>query len=253
MQGDRTIKITQSQVKSFVNCRKKFYFEYIELLKPLATQKALEIGRCLHDSVEKDKDSIDPISQAMYLAYKKYVNIPILKHEVLFEYKIGYGVILTGKLDGLTSDSVFELKSASKVDDEYFYNLQKNVQVSSYLLSQGLNRMTYCVIQKPSIRQKQNESIEEFNQRLIAYYEDTVINYNKIFIRTERRTKEDIEECKKELHQIAREIRSCKTFYKNPAACSIFPCSYSSICLNYQPKQIPFGYERKEAKNEELM
>lgn len=243
--SERTITISQSRVKTFINCRRKYFLEYVEGLRPVEDAEALKIGSEYHDAIAGKSIPVSPMGIALKSAYDKYIHIPMLEMEKEFTYHLGYGVYIHGFMDGLTADSIVEHKTASIVNDQYFCNLQKDLQISVYMLCQGLNRITYSVIQKPSIRLKKEETQEEFADRLIHWFDDAELNFSKVFVRVESRTNEDLKECAKELHQVAREMRSCKTFYKNPGACSIFPCAYNSICLNYEPSFVPMGFEKK--------
>ena len=44
--------VTASMLRSFKSCPKKYYFEYVEQLKPVQTPEALEIGSNYHDYLE---------------------------------------------------------------------------------------------------------------------------------------------------------------------------------------------------------
>ena len=49
---ERITKLTTSQVRCFKTCRKRYFFEYVEQLKPIETPKALEIGSLYHSGLE---------------------------------------------------------------------------------------------------------------------------------------------------------------------------------------------------------
>ena len=63
----RIAKLTTSQMKCFKQCRRRYYLEYIENLKPIETPKPLEIGTLFHAGV------------AMILEGSQINNIPQLE------------------------------------------------------------------------------------------------------------------------------------------------------------------------------
>ena len=249
----RTIHLTQSQAKCYLSCRRKYFLEYEECLKPRQEAEALEIGKSYHACISSNEGSSDPKINAMYQAYKKYIDCDILEHEKEFSLHLGYGVYYHGKVDGMCEDgSIVEHKTAGIIDDKYFFRLQADIQISLYMLANNTNKCLYTVVQKPTIRLKQNEEEEAFADRLIHWYDDAVLNEKKVFRKTEIRTKSHLEEAKKEFLQIGREIRSNKIYPRNIMHCSIVGCPYQPLCLDYDPVLADDLYYKKDRINEEL-
>ncbi|MEG0378546.1 MAG: hypothetical protein RR614_08715, partial [Eubacterium sp.] len=82
--------------------------------------------------------------------------------------------------------------------------------------------------------------------RCEAWYDESKMQVFKVV-----RSKEELEEKRRELIALAKEIRIQKNWYCNPSNCKIMGCRYESICLNYDPEYV-IGFERKIRMNEEL-
>lgn len=167
----RTVKYTTSMVKCFKQCRKKYFLEYVEELKPLQTPKALELGTLYHRGLElllagMDIPDIalsleaeqrnrcldncldyDPIPVGVAVEMVKafclesgYQHWQIEKVEEKFEVSTGYGKRLIGKIDAIMKhmglDFLVEHKSTSRwgVDGgEYLHSLLWDEQSTNYL------------------------------------------------------------------------------------------------------------------------
>lgn len=260
MKGSRTIEITTSQVNQFKDCRRRYQLAYRELLKPLQENEALEIGSSYHDKVEqillngyfeKSNDKTD----AMAIAFKKYI-LPQLGEvsavEEVFRERIARGIYLTGKIDARSEGFLIEHKTTGKyIDDEYMYRVNFfNDQVSNYLIATGGERnVKYTVITKPTIRQTKKETLEEYIQRCIDWYD--IDTERKVSVFEVYRTTEELQEQKETLVQIAREIKK-GNYYRNEKACLMLKCPFMGICKNYDVSVMPIGFIKKETVNEEL-
>ena len=167
----RITKLTTSQVKCFKTCRKLYYFEYVEQLKPIETPKALEIGTLYHYGLElllngrRDDDVMcevaerarnhaealnvdyDPlntyIALAMIDAFDKGSNWRSWQIEAIekrFEVTTGYAKRMIGKIDGIITDNgkryLIEHKTTSqwgKDGEAYLHNLLWDEQSTNYL------------------------------------------------------------------------------------------------------------------------
>ena len=91
-----------------------------------------------------------------------------------FSIRLGYGLYLRGKMDGILADGtpIEHKTSGVAVDEKYIDRLAWDDQVSVYLLALSLIRGTpvprvvYTMCQKPTIRLKQNETEEEYVERV---------------------------------------------------------------------------------------
>lgn len=251
------IHVSHSSIRTFKECRKKYYFAYDQGLIPVETQEPLLLGSSFHQKIADitKKGKFEPTNDktdAMAEAWGKKI-LPILKMKPNTEMKFDYvlkdkefpnEVHVTGFIDGECEDGLFvEHKTAgAPIDELYINKLAWDEQVPTYLLLRNDLEMWYTVCQKPTIRQKQNETLEDYIQRCVLWFEDGT--ENKIAMFKVRRAKEELAEHKRDIVAIAHEMKNCTNFYRNPYACSLFKCSYSSICLNYDPQFIT-GFKRK--------
>ena len=246
------IIVSHSQMRCYKECRKKYFFSYVERLKPVITPEVLLTGSTYHAKLaqiiktgafEETGDKTDIMAKAWqkYVLPKLGLSKDVERH---FEIRLAEDVMLIGYVDAQTADGIdIEHKSSGyPIDDKYIHNLSWDDQIGTYMVASGAGAMYYTVCQKPSIRQKMNETEEEYFARCVDWYAvdtETKVNCFKVF-----RTKEDIEEHRLEIIELAHEMAACKDFYRNPSACMIMGCDYRNICLNYDPKFV-IGFEKK--------
>lgn len=254
-------RLSASKLRTYKACKKKYEFSYIELLKPIQKEEALEMGSNYHANIEKILNNEVINSEintpeeakifAMSEAFKRYILPqlpPVIETEKKFEYKLRNGCILNGIIDAITeSGMVVEHKSSgTPLDEKYIDRLNWDDQVPIYMLATGTNKCFYTVCQKPTIRQKQNESLEEFTNRCIEWYDDNT--EHKVGTFTVVRTPKELLDKLNELECMSEEMMNTTNFYRNPSHCNILSCPYSSICLNYTPDVEPIGFEKGEKK-----
>ena len=261
------MKLSSSLIKTYKTCRRKYELRYVEELEPIAKSQALTDGSNYHECIEKFYktgeilcDMEQPKISAMVYAYVEYIakrntELETVEYsEKWFEYKLTKNHSIVGRNDAITKSGVpVEHKTTSNdIDDEYVYTLQWDEQILTYMLANGINEMFYTVIKKPTIRQKQNETNEEFYERCKAWYsEDTE---KKVSVIKVTRNIEEIKEHRKNLVVMANEIEKCKHFYRNPTACNCYNrrCEYASICLNYNPQLQYVEFEKKKRYLDEV-
>ena len=168
---ERITKLTTSQVKRFKTCRKRYYFEYVEQLKPIETPKALEIGTLYHYGLElllnhtpyddrtgmiREKAWLNAESLGIdyeplnaYIAFEMVRAFDKGSHwrewqidaiEKRFEVTTGYAKRMIGKIDGIITDNgkryLIEHKTTSqwgKDGESYLHNLLWDEQSTNYL------------------------------------------------------------------------------------------------------------------------
>lgn len=260
--SNRSITITASMLRSYKRCPRRFELEYVQNLKPVQTADALAIGSSYHNHVEKilrgesreasvDLPGIMADAFARFLPYQEW---RVVETEKEFRLRLAYGCWMVGKIDAVCADGTpVEHKTTSEsLDEKYVEKLAWDDQVSFYLLAlshmrgEMTTRVVYTACQKPTIRQKQSETAEEFLERVRGWYDETRVRTFTVV-----RTREELEEKAGEIRDIAREIRQRKRWYRNPSDCAIMGCPYRSICLDYDPECL-MGFVRKERRNEEL-
>lgn len=175
---ERLQKTTTSQVKCFKTCRMRYKLEYIDMLKPVETPKALEVGTLYHIGLEtllktgylanalavmrqQIKYDVDPVADEFtYVTVKQMITAfdrssgwrewQIIAIEKPFEVSTGYAKRLLGKLDGLVKienvdnagSYLLEHKTTSQWGTDgssYLHNLLWDEQATNYLYAH--NRM----------------------------------------------------------------------------------------------------------------
>lgn len=243
-------KLSISGIKLFKACRRAYQLKYLYGLVPVKSAEALETGRSYHEKLERyymDGELPDDFSKesAMVHAYLTYVapKIKMKSCEEWFE-KDGF----RGRVDGITEDGVLvEHKTASgDITEEYEFMLQWDEQILMYMWLTDIREMLYTVIKKPTIRQKRNESDEEFYQRILDWYADDTDS--KVRVLKVERTEEEIAEFASDLMEMKDEMQSAKHFYRNAGWCRHWGrmCEYASVCLHYDPNENYVEFEKRE-------
>lgn len=258
--------LTASKLRSFKSCPKKYFFEYVECLKPLDTPEALSMGASYHANLEKllRGEELPPPtdkSGVMAEAFDKYIpwrNWDVKDVEKEFKVRLAPGVYLAGKIDALCGDGTpIEHKSSrDKPDEKYRERLFLDDQVSCYLTALSLIRKTpvthivYTVCQKPTIRLRGTETEADYIERCRAWYEEAP--EEKVTAFTVVRAAEELEEFRQELIYMGRSMaQGKKIWYRNPSACVLGKCQYQGICQEYDPECL-VGFVKKERESEEL-
>lgn len=251
------MQLSISAIKLFKACRRAYELRYVYKVTPIQTSEALETGLNYHKMIE-DFETTGKLPEltskeaAMAMAYAKYIHkdMPMFVPEQWFECKIGRGKQLIGRLDGVSVDNkaVIEHKTTSVNSiDEYEYDLQLDEQLMAYLMATGFNTVYYTVCRKPMLRQKQNETAEEFSLRCFEWFSDDT--YDKIRLIKVFRTDEEIEAFRDELRMIFKQVSDAEKhglFYRNTCHCKAWgrKCEYASICLHYDPEEEYIGFEK---------
>ena len=259
-----------SRLKLFKACRRAYFLKYIVNLEPVQKAEALEIGTKYHELLEllyrNDEEfwNAQDYSKesAMARAYLTHV-FPQFKVKSVEEWASGIvgKHILIGRVDGIAEDgSLVEHKTTSLNLDEYEYNLQWDEQMLAYMWLTDTTHIWYTIIRKPTIKQKKEESDEEFFYRMIDWYDEDTDN--KIRLLRLERTQKEITDCIKELQWTMDDIELLDTddfrkWSKNTCYCNHWGrrCEYADVCLNYDPNRNYIGFvkgERKDYGTEEI-
>ena len=251
------IRKSYSEISTYKQCRKKYYFSYVENLRSTTKSEPLVMGSSYHKKLEQiikdgDFEKTNDKTDVMASVWEKHIypQLDIVESEKYFDTEITKDLNIVGYVDGVCRNGwqIEHKTTSTKIDEAYIHKLAWDDQIPIYMLANNSRDMWYTVIQKPSIRQKQNESYESYLTRCEEWYEDGT--ETKIALFAVHRTDADIAEKKKEVIDIACEIENCKLYYRNPSACSIYGCEFSSICLNYDPK-FTIGFESKRGREED--
>lgn len=251
------MNVSISKLKCFKGCRRAYELKYIEGLYPVNKSEALETGTKYHALLEELNTEhhawpyVEHTKEmAMAQAYYKYIYPKFYCQAVeeSFEYDLGDGNKLIGRIDARADGGyLVEHKTTGLTSLEaYEYNLQWDEQIPAYMLATGARKMYYTICRKPTIRQKQNESEEEFYERMLAWYDEDTDS--KIRLLEIERTDEEILTFEEELKQMVHELEHTKHFYRNTQQCNMFGsrCEYSSVCLHYDKDCDYVEFERRE-------
>ena len=195
--------------------------------------------------------SIPGMLKAYMSKYGKFIReMHHLESEIPFEYDLGNGVVIVGKIDNLLrskTKKVFlhELKSSTYITVEYVRAIQTDMQTSLYyhvlkdnpelIKKYGtIAGIIYDVQKKPSIKQKKGETRPEFEHRLSEWYDvfDGQQKFHQETITSPKITKEGLLNT---YRRVSHEIRQKKTkeeFYQNFGSCvrSWGFCEHYKLC-----------------------
>lgn len=258
------MRVSISKVKMFKSCRRMYELKYVEGLVPREKAEALQVGASYHKLLEELNtqghhwDYVDfSKERAMAEAYYRYIfplfRVTEAEKELVLD--LGDSNELFGIVDGIADDGhIVEHKTTgSEITEQYEYNLLWDEQILAYMLLTGERKVWYTVCRKPTIRQKQNETEEDFFYRMCEWYDaDTD---SKIRLLEIERTDAEVEQFKASLLRILAEMKLVEwsgNYYKNTCHCNMYGrrCEYSSVCLHYDPNQQYVEFDKTEKETE---
>lgn len=250
------MRLSISRIKAFKACRRLYELKYIEGLEPVQKPEALETGSNYHALLEQLNNTGElpepdySKERAMAEAYRKYIypKFHVVEAEKPMEIDLGNGNTLFGIIDGIADDGhIVEHKSSgSEITEAYEYNLQWDEQILAYMLMTGHRKVWYTVCRKPTIRQMQKETTEDFYERMVAWYDtDTE---SKIRLLQIIRTDAEVDAFAQELVRMVSIMGNAHEFYRNTCHCNMYGrrCEYSAICLHYDPNQEYMEFTKAE-------
>lgn len=245
------MKVSISKVKLFKACRRAYWLKYVQGLEPVQRADALETGLTYHEKLEElykngsfDASDLSKES-AMVTAYQKYIypRFGVRSVEEWFEYWLNPSDTLIGRIDGIADDGwlVEHKTTGSPIGEDYEYSLQWDEQILAYMLATGARQMWYTICRKPTLRQKKDETQEEFFQRMVDWYDEDTDS--KIRLLQISRTDAEVEAFRRSLLATVWEMKYLQNvqdeerFYCNAQHCMTWGrrCEYSSVCLAYDP------------------
>lgn len=269
--------LTASAIKTYLDCPRKYQWQYVERIRPIKKSDALWFGTLYHAVLERldlgvEWDNIvryvltnasDDVQahQVLRLAAGKPPDdgYEVIETEGVFKTEIG-GVPVTGKRDRIVRlpdgrRALQEYKTSSEdisPGSMYWRRLRMDIQISLYMISSGTDCVIYDVARKPSIRQKKTETVEEYSQRLA----DDIASRPEWYYRKEEipRMRADTESAVSDVVDIDRLV-SLAVYPRNTASCTRYgECPYFQSCsVNRQPTDgVPVGFERLETAHPEL-
>ena len=254
---------SHSRINTFKLCPKQFEYKYIKGIVPIHSTVQLALGKLVHKGIElksssslsdyvddlnlpltEKAETVVGLAMAMVDAYfERFGYHEIVFPEQHFEIKLG-DYLFQGFIDGIEETDegyyIHEYKTASRIDKDYIDKLKLNEQISRYYyvvqnnllenltLDKPLLGVKYRIIQKPQIRQKQNESITQFRNRLVEKIGEEGYIQEIIFTRTQ----EEIDNCILDTIADIERIENTTRFTHNLVGCSAFGrCPYLDLCI----------------------
>ena len=190
---------------------------------------ALYLGTAIHAGLEKDLDAaLESYASNYYQLTTEHYNemiklealipkakarLPDGEHEVKIEAK-GY----VGYIDLLAGDWIIDYKYSNNREN---YLKSPQIHLYKFFADRPINRLSYLFIPKISIRQKKNESITEFRERL----------YNELEYAEPELVDVEYDENKvKEWLQGVKDAESATEFPKNESRLCNW-CEFCDYCL----------------------
>jgi hypothetical protein len=286
--------LTASRMAAWLACPRKHFWRYEMALQPATKSDALRFGTAWHSAMEArwrgadydtalaaalpegvDLDAVQCATLAGLLAgyYRQYSGTEIVKElhpEVEFRQKLAGSRTfdVAGKIDGLGvlhdgRIALIEHKTCGEdigPESEYWLRLRANPQIMQYVLAAralgwNVEQVIYDVTRKPAIRVKQNETPEQFAERLQADCADRPEFY---FARREVPVlDQDLVEFQTQRLVLARTILNCRgaeksllyreqAWPRNLSGMTCRYCEFSSFCLQnikVNPNQPPTGFQ----------
>ena len=254
------MKVSNSQIGCFKACRRMYELKYIHGLEPVEKPEALSRGLSYHEAVERilrhETDEgleLEPKVRAMAKRFAKSFHLTVDAVEQWFEYNTQSGHTVIGRVDATVAHAhtVVEHKTTgSSIDGAYFQRLEFDEQIPTYMLGMNVNDVVYTVCQTPTIRQKKNETDEEFEERCIAWFDEPSADGKKFAIETIHKTPEQLELFAAGQDAVINEMANCRLFYRNPSHCMKWGrlCEYASICMHYDPNMEYIEFKRREIR-----
>jgi hypothetical protein len=151
-----------------------------------------------------------------------------------------------------------EWKTASVVNQDYMQRLEIDFQVSAYMWAASqvygvpVRKMVYRVVKKPTIRQKKDESVDEYVLRVAEDYKGRPEHY--LFQTIVTRTDEQIDEWHSQawaIHKRMLQIKSGKLpAIRNTQSClSRGRCPYFDLCVGEITEA---AFKKLETKHREI-
>ena len=164
-------------MSTFQHCPMQYKLRYLDRLQTIPDQdpaNALYLGTAIHAGLEKDLDAaLESYASNYYMLTTEHYNemikleelipkakarLPDGEHEVKIEAR-GY----VGYIDLLAGDWIIDYKYSNNREN---YLKSPQIHLYKFFADRPINRLSYLFIPKISIRQRKNESITEFRERL---------------------------------------------------------------------------------------
>ena len=201
-----------------------------------------------------------------YYPYKNKNDFQEIHSEEEFSISFGRkvrGVRLRGRVDGrVKKENCWWVREVKTTSNAALFEKQLDVadQATGYVyalrkLGFDVVGVMYDLIRKPLLRQRAQESVDDFGKRIMADYKERPDEY---YTRPYTyRTHVDLKHYEEDMIDLAREIRDHRRrglWRRNPDACWRFnrECEFKKICFqeNPDPLTIQLYYTKKQKKDQ---
>lgn len=197
----------------------------------------------------------------------------LTKSQVSVETKLRCGVTYCGTEDGEGvyegKRSLFEIKTASKVNQGYLSSLKLDKQINSYCWSnrnsktKHYNKCVYCIFKKPQKRLKKNQTVDEFVEEIAQdcvdrpemYYVWTPLKLVKPFVDSVGNSIERMAEILKMIYDGASKEQLLDPNYwpEMETKCSDYSgCEFLPLCLHPNNWELYLRFYRQRTMLYEL-
>ncbi len=187
--------ISYSSIERFRDCAYKYYLSKIANCLPVKTSTALNVGKMFHKAHEQPSlfDAITMLNAEYQAATTDNINSVLLVDTMISstykhlkplgctERELELTVKIPGKrgfnyfgiIDGILKDGrTYEIKTTSNTVDKEAEIQRHSIQNPLYWVLSGINEGTVVdIIKKPTVRQKKNETIDEYFDRCTEQYD----------------------------------------------------------------------------------
>jgi len=247
--------LSPSMITTFTKCRRAFWYSYICGLQSIETNKNLLLGSIMHLILQNfhsgDSKFLEK-QKSIMLNFEKFYSeemTEIIKcFAILDVYKTLYKpdtgqcevefrkdndrYFLRGFIDMIEDSKIYDFKYTSRPDSYTLFTTE--LQAGIYLLLTEKDSITFRIITKPSLKQKDDETDEEYYTRLIedikrrpAYYFNDITFYSSEY---------DFQQIEDYLEVVTSEIKRLveldfEHYYQNRSACMCpHQCEFLPIC-----------------------
>lgn len=232
------MRFSYSNISTFASCPYKWFLNYVKKLKTLpdtAPDNALWLGLAVHKGIETGS-----VEEAV-AEYKSHYNVLTdanINWIMQLEYQIPRAIDLLPKggehelevklddfigfIDYVCGDTLFDFKFSNNVDN---YKKSPQLSIYKYYLEKirpdlKITKLKYVMIPKVNIRQKKNETLWEFRQRLQEHLEASEIQIVEVPYNIDSVT---------DFQTACQQLSKVESFPKNPTRLCGW-CQYQQYC-----------------------
>jgi len=262
--------ITNSAIKKFQQCPRAYYWRYEKQLVSTKTNDALQIGKYFHKGRELfdlgwkpdycleecdrlyfkedgklSQKGIDELYKMKYigsalltLSFSIWPRYKDADFEKVFSCEM-FGVTLMGKIDidDSKNNKLCDYKTTGRLNNAYIAQLPIDNQPLFYSTIYGqlqnvdIDTFTYYIVKKPTIKRKQDESLEDYIERVKQNIEEGKCEFHIEEVEITPKRKEEFLEG---LQNNVENIRACvrqSDYVQHTGNCFQYgECDYFKIC-----------------------